>query len=102
MKGGRRSLPRVGIAAFATQQPRRSPPTYRLADRENASPFTHIIILAAQSTLAADLACGPPTAKSHSKRAGTASHVPSRGIVPWRFSDAGRVREGMFVVTAGV
>jgi hypothetical protein len=42
----------------------RSSPTHRLGDHKNASPFTGISILTAQPTLAADLGCGPPTAKS--------------------------------------
>jgi hypothetical protein len=55
----------VQIAPHLTaQQPHRSSPTYRPADHKNASPLTRTVILTAQPTLAADLSCGPPTAKS--------------------------------------
>src|SRR5215472_9578606 len=50
--------------AFTTQQPHRSSPTHRPEVPKNASPPTCITILTAQPTLAADLSCGPPTAKS--------------------------------------
>src|SRR5215472_15024334 len=89
-------------AAFTTQQPHRSPPIHRPADRKNASPPTCIDILTAQSTLAADLSCGPPTPKSPSKRAGTAQYVTFLAVSSLEgFQTPAAVRVGMFV-TAGV
>ena len=89
-------------AAFTTQQPHRSPPIHRPADRNNASPPTCIDILTAQSTLAADLSCGPPTPKSPSKRAGTAQYVTFLAVSSLEgFQTPAAVRVGMFV-TAGV
>ena len=51
-------------AAFTTQQPHRSSPIHRPGHHKNASPLTSFPILSAQPTLAAELSCGPPAAKS--------------------------------------
>jgi hypothetical protein len=51
-------------AAFTMQQPHRSSPTHRLADQNNASYPSRNAIPTAQPTLAANLGCGPPAAKS--------------------------------------
>jgi len=60
----------------------------------------YITILTAQPTLAADLSCGPPHGQIPiAERAAPPNTSPSRGFVPWTFSDAGRraggnVRDG--------
>jgi hypothetical protein len=51
-------------ATITTQQPHRSSPLNRPGHPKNASPSTCITSLAAQPPLAAELSCGPPTAKS--------------------------------------
>jgi hypothetical protein len=51
-------------AAFTTQPPHRSSPLHRPEHPKKASPPTSFPILMAQPTLAAELSCGPPTAKS--------------------------------------
>jgi hypothetical protein len=87
-------------AAFTTQQPHRSSPLHRPGHPKKASPPTSFPILTAQPALAAELQLSPAHGQfpivSVRRRP---IRAPSRGFVPWRFSDAGRcpcgnVRDG--------
>jgi hypothetical protein len=66
-------------------------------------PPTYIAILTAQPTLAADLSCGPPSAKNfHSKRAGTAQCVPLPAVSSLGVYRTPAAARGETFVTAGV
>jgi hypothetical protein len=88
-------------AAFTTHQPYQSS-THRPADHKNASPLTRIVVLTAQSTLAADLSCGPPTANSPWQPRGHRLIRPLPAVSSLGgFQTPAAVRVEMFV-TAGV
>jgi hypothetical protein len=73
-----------------------------MTSRRLDAPPICIAILTSQPILAANLSCGPPTTKSHSKRAALPNTCPSPAVSSvGDFRTPGAVRVAMFV-TAGV